>query len=242
MNEVPRITMRIPGEWSHPKELVERLPDGFRLDPEKMTTPDGNEIEFIPLPPDEQFPRIFQSACRRPPSDDERAIIERYSVNIGLTGPGGSLGAALSMTQAAAAIVRAGGAGVFIDNSALAHGGTDWIAMTDDGSSDAISFAFVSVIRGAQHVNTMGMHVMGFPDLKMRSSDIDERGDTIIEIIRYICRGERTIGTGHILADEFGPRFQVVSREHDEFDTESPLHNPYGHLKIVSAKEIAEGN
>lgn len=242
MNEVPRITMRIPGEWSHPKELVERLPDGFRLDPEKMTTPDGNEIEFIPLPPDEQFPRIFQSACRRPPSNDERAIIERYSVNIGLTGPGGSLGAALSMTQAAAAIVRAGGAGVFIDNSALAHGGTDWIAMTDDGSSDAISFAFVSVIRGAQHVNTMGMHVMGFPDLKMRSSDIDERGDTIIEIIRYICRGERTIGTGHILADEFGPRFQVVSREHDEFDTESPLHNPYGHLKIVSAKEIAEGN
>ncbi len=242
MNEVPRITMRIPGEWSHPKELVERLPDGFRLDPEKMTTPDGNEIEFIPLPPDEQFPRIFQSACRRPPSNDERAIIERYSVNIGLTGPGGSLGAALSMMQAAAAIVRAGGAGVFIDNSALAHGGTDWIAMTDDGSSDAISFAFVSVIRGAQHVNTMGMHVMGFPDLKMRSSDIDERGDTIIEIIRYICRGERTIGTGHILADEFGPRFQVVSREHDEFDTESPLHNPYGHLKIVSAKEIAEGN
>lgn len=242
MDEVPRITVRIPGDWSHPKELVERLPAGFRLHPEKMTTPDGNEIEFIPLPPDEQFPRIFQSACRRPPSNDERAIVERYSVNIGLTGPGGSLEAALSMMQAAAAIVRAGGAGVFIDNSALAHGGADWIAMTDDGSSDAISFAFVSVIRGAQHVNTMGMHVMGFPDLKMRSSDIDERGEAIIEIIRYICRGERTIGPGHVLADEFGPRFQVVSCEHDEFDNESALHNPYGHLKIVSAKEIAEGN
>ncbi len=242
MIEVPRITVRIPGDWSHPKELLERLPAGFQLDPEKLTTPDGSEIEFIPIPPDEQFARIFQSACRRPPTNDERAIVERYSVNVGLTGPGGSLEAALTMMQAAAAIVRAGGAGVFIDNSALAHGGADWIAMTGDGGSDAISFAFVSVIRGAQQVSTMGMHVMGFPDLKISSSDIDEPGEAIIEIIRYICRGERTIGPGHILADEFGPRFQVVSREDDEFESDSALHNPYGHLKIVSAKEIAEGN
>lgn len=242
MIEVPRITVRIPGDWSHPKELLERLPAGFQLDPEKLKMPDGTEIEFIPLPPDEQFARIFQSACRRPPTDHERAIVERYSVNVGLTGPGGSLEAALTMMKAAAAIVRAGGAGVFIDNSALAHGGGDWIAMTDDGGPDAISFAFVSVIRSSKHVSTMGMHVMGHPDLKMRSADIDQQGEAIIEIIRYICRGERTIGTGHILADEFGPRFQVVSREDDEFESDSAMHNPYGHLKIVSAKEIAEGN
>lgn len=122
MNETtftPRITLRIPGDWSHPGELLERLPDGFRLTPEALFLPDGTEVELIPMPPDDEFPRIFQSACRRPPTDDELATVNRYTVNVGLSGPGGSLESARTMMQAGAAVVRAGGAGVFIDNSAF---------------------------------------------------------------------------------------------------------------------------
>ncbi|HUY31157.1 MAG TPA: hypothetical protein VMV69_00140 [Pirellulales bacterium] len=238
----PRIVLRIPGDWSHPKELVERLPKGLRLSPEALLLSDGTEIEFTPMPADGEFPRIFQSACRRPATDDELAVLARYRVNVGLSGAGGSLEAALAMMQAGAAIVRAGGAGVFIDNSALAHGGNDWIAMTEDGGPEAISFAFASIIRGSQKVSTMGMQTMGFPDLRMRSSDVDERGETIVEIIRYICGGTRAIHVGHVLADERGPRFQVVAKESDEFDAESSMHNPYGRLKIVSVKEIADNN
>jgi hypothetical protein len=245
MNETvvgPQITLRIPGDWSHPKELLERLPAGFRLSPEALFLPDGTEIEFIPMEPDGQFPQIFQSACRRPPTDDELAVLARYSVNVGLSGPGGSMDLALAMMRAGAAIVRAGGAGVFIDNSALAHGGSDWIAMTDDGGPEAISFAFASIIRGPEDVYTMGMQVMGFPDLMMRSADVDERGETIIEIIRYICGGDKPIGVGHLLADLNGPRFQVVAQERDEFEAGSPMHNPRGRLRIVSVKGIAESN
>jgi len=238
----PRITLRIPGDWTHPKELLARMPKGFRLTPETLLLPDGAEIEFNPLEPDEKFPQIFPSACRRPPTDDELAVVGRYTVNVALSGTGGSLKSALAMMQGAAAIVRAGGAGVFIDNSALAHGGSDWLAMTDDGGPEAISFAFVSIVRGPQEVYTMGMQVLGFPDLLMRSSDVDERGETIIEIIRYICGGDRPVDVGHVLADEHGPRFHVVSTESDEFGANSPMHNPHGRLKIVSVKEIAASN
>jgi hypothetical protein len=241
-NPSPRITLRIPGAWSHPGELLERLPDGFRLGPEALRLPDGTEIEFIPMPPDEQFPRIFESACRRPPTDDELAVVARYKVNVGLSGPGGSMQSARAMMQAGAAIVRAGGAGVFIDNSAMAHGGDAWIDMTDDGGSDAISFAFASIIRGRDEVYTMGMQVMGFPDLVMRTSEMDEQGETIVEIIRYVCGGDRPMDVGHVLADEQGPRFQVVARGSDDFEVESVMHNPFGRLKIVSLKGIAEGN
>jgi hypothetical protein len=238
----PRINLRIPGDWSHPKELLERLPNGFRLSPEALWLPDGTEIEFAPMAPDREFPRIFQSACRRPPSDGELAVLSRYSVNVALSGAGGSLGAALEMMQAGAAVVRAGGAGVFIDNCALAHGGSDWIAMTDDGGPDAISFAFAAIIRGPHEVYTLGMHVMGFPDLLMRSSDVDEPGDTIVEIIRYICTGDRPFAVGHVLADERAVRFQVVATVSDDFGAESPMHNPHGRLKIVSVRDIAEDN
>ncbi len=238
----PQITLRIPGDWSHPKELLERLPNGYRLSPETLQLPDETEIEFIPMEPDGQFPQIFESACRRPPTDDELAVLSRYSVNIGLTGPGSSMDAALAMMKAGAAIVRAGGAGVFIDNSALAHGGSDWLAMVDDGGPEAISFAFVSIIRGPQDVYTMGMQTMGFPDLLMSAADVDERGEMMIELIRYICTGSKPIGIGHLLPDEQGPRFQVVANERDEFEPQSPMHNPFGRLKIVSAKDIAEQN
>jgi NADPH:quinone reductase-like Zn-dependent oxidoreductase len=77
----------------------------------------------------------------------------------------GSLEAARKMMEAGAAIVRAGAAGIFIDNCGLAHGGQHWLAMTEDASPDAVSFAFVSIIRGDTEVWTMGMHVLGLRDV-----------------------------------------------------------------------------
>jgi hypothetical protein len=114
--------------------------------------------------------------------------------------------------------------------------------MTDDGGPDAISFAFAAIIRGPHEVYTLGMHVMGFPDLLMRSSDVDERGETIVEIIRYICAGDRPFAVGDVLADERAARFQVVARVSDDLGAESPMHNPHGRWKIVSVREIAEDN
>jgi hypothetical protein len=124
MNEATaeiRIDLRIPGKWKHPRELIDRLPAGCRLTPESLTLPDGTPIEFGAAPADDQFAEIFRTSCRQAPLDRELATIATYTVNVLLRGPGGSPQAARSMMQAGAAVVRAGGAGVFIDNSALAH-------------------------------------------------------------------------------------------------------------------------
>lgn len=237
---VVRTTLRIPGNWSNPGELIARLPAGVRLTPEALVLPDGEEIEFTPMPPDDQFPGIFRSSCRRPATDAELAILDSYTVNVGLTGPGGSTSAALTILEAGAAVVRAGGAGVFIDNSGVAHGGQAWIEIADDGGPDAVSFAFVGIIRGRQEVWTMGMHVMGLPDLVMRRSDSAE--DALVEVVRYLSTGEKPMGEGHIIADESGPRFQVAATAGDQFNSASPMHNPFGRLRLVSIKEIAEDN
>jgi hypothetical protein len=242
VNDPIEITFRIPGAWSHPGELLRGLPDGFRLTPEALRLPDGGEVEFIPMPPDNQFFEIFKSSCRRAPSRDELATVGRYTVNVGLTGQGGSLEAARRMMQAGAAIVRAGGAGVFIDNSALAHGGALWLEMADDGGPDALSFAFVSIVRGDVDVWTMGMHALGFPEIVMRRAEADANERAIIEMLQYVCAGEKPIGDGHILADEHGPRFRVAQLPADGKHAGSPMHNPFGRWKLTSMKEIAEGN
>jgi hypothetical protein len=235
-----KIAFRIPGKWSHPKELIQRLPAGCRLTGEGLILSDATEVEFGAVPADDQFAQIFRSSCRRPPRSDELATVDGYTVNVFLSGPGGSMQSARTMMQAGAAVVRAGGAGVFIDNSALAHGGRHWLEMTDDGGPDALSFAFVSIIRGRVDVWTMGMHVLGLRDVVMKRVDADSFD--IVEVIRYLSRDEKPIEDGHVLADLDGPRFQAFTHDSTDVPAGSPMHNPFGRLKLVSMRDIAEAN
>lgn len=90
---------------------------------ETLVLPDGTPVEIGARAADDQFANIFRSSCRQPATADELATVDRYRVNVCLSGPGGSMVAARAMMRAGAAVVRAGGAGVFIDNSGLVHGG-----------------------------------------------------------------------------------------------------------------------
>lgn len=170
------------------------------------------------------------------------ATVAGYQVNMLLSGPGGSLAAAHKMMQAAAAFIRAGAAGVFIDNCVLAHGGQNFLEMVEDGSPDAISFAFVGIVRGRDEVTTMGMHVLGLRDIVMKRTDIEDEGFDIVEVIRYLCRGDKPVDDGHIIADLDGPRFQAFAQESPRKHADSPLHNPFGILKLVSMRDIGESN
>lgn len=236
------IALRVPGMWSHPSELIQRLPAGCRLTAEALVLPDATQVEFGAMAADNQFAPIFRSSCRQPATADELATVDGYRVNVLLSGPGGSMPAARKMMQAGAAVVRAGGAGVFIDNSALAHGGGHWLEMAEDGGPDALSFAFVAVVRGRADVWTMGMHVLGLRDVVMKRADLEADGFDIVEVIRYLARGEKPVGDGHVLADLNGPCFQAFTQASAEDLVGSSMHNPFGRLKLVSMRDIAETN
>lgn len=236
------ITLRIPGDWKSPNEVIERLPNGYRIVDDDLILPDQTKVEVFPIPPDNQFPDIFRSSLRHPANAAELEIVDRYTMNVGLTGPGGSLDSARTIMNAGAAIIQAGGAGVFIDNSCLSHGAEEWLDMTEEGSSDAISFGFVGIVQGKREVWTMGMHIPGFPDIVMNRADADANDRAIIEMIRYICASDRSVGDGHIIADEKGPRFQIQHEFPDQSSAPEPMRNPFGRLRMVSFKDIAEQN
>jgi|SRR6516225_1925317 hypothetical protein len=236
------IALRIPGQWVHPQALIERLPAGYRLSSDALILPDATEIGFGAAAADDQFAQIFRSSCRQPASDDESATVDGYTVNTFLSGPGGSMSAARTMMQAGAALIRAGGAGVFIDNSGLAHGGRNWIDMTEDGSSDALSFAFVGIVRGKADVWTMGMHALGLRDIVMKRADLERDNFDIVDVIRYLARGDKSVDNGHVLADLNGLRFQAFTQDSPKELAQSPMHNPFGRLKLVSVRDIAETN
>jgi hypothetical protein len=88
----------------------------------------------------------------------------------------------------------------------------------------------------------MGMHVLGLRELVMKREDVEVGGFDIIEVIRYVCGGEKPIDDGHVLADLGGPRFQAFTQDGEAGLAGSPMHNPFGRLKLVSLRDIAEGN
>jgi hypothetical protein len=138
-------------------------------------------------------------------------------------------------------MVRAGGAGVFIDNSALAHGGELWLEMTEDGGADALSFAFVGMVQGNTDIWTVGMHVLGLRDIVLKRADV-EKGFDIVEVIRYLVPDDKPVGDGHILADVNGPWFSCCAVDGDPSMADTPMYNPFGRNRLVKLRHIASNN
>jgi len=70
------IALRIPGKWSHPRELIQRLPAGCRLTGEELILPDATQVGFGAMAADDQFAQIFRSSCRQPATADELATVD----------------------------------------------------------------------------------------------------------------------------------------------------------------------
>jgi hypothetical protein len=85
--------------------------------------------------------------------------------------------------------------------------------------------------------------VLGLRDVVMKRTDCDA-GFDIIEVIRYLAQGDKPMDDGHVLADLSGPRFQARAEQSASalIPAGSPMHNPFGRLRLVSLRDIAESN
>lgn len=237
------ICLRIPGPWKNPRSLRTRLPPGFEFRSKRLCLPDGSSVELYPRRPDEKFPGVFRSTCRQPPSRKERHGVLKARIILALVGEGGSRESAFRMMVAGAGLILAGGAGVFIDNSGLSHGGQLWLDLSEDGGPDALSFGYVSVVAGRQSARTVGMHTLGLPDITMPlSSQYSEDGENLVQVLRYMCASETPVAEGHLLADEEGLSWRLEHADKDLVPANHPMFNPFGTLTMVSLRGRPEDN
>jgi hypothetical protein len=90
----------------------------------------------------------------------------------------------------------------------------------------------------------MGMHVLGLRDVIMKRSDLEKEKDgfDIVEVIRYLARGDKAVEDGHWMADLTGPRFRALAEDGARELIGSPMHNPFGRFRLVSKRDVAEAN
>ena len=229
------VNLRIPGTWSKPAEFFEQLPRGCRCTEEGLILADGSEFELHVLPADEEFPRIFAGSCAKLPTETEREQIENYKVNICLTGPGGSIEAAKRLMAGAAAVLAAGGAGVFVDNSGIAHGATDWLTLHNSADDGGVYWAFVMAVRSEEEVYSMGMHVLGFRDAIIPSTGNEEYDSrTLHSFLGYTAFSGAKIADGEFVGDVVLPSFQVHEQPDDRVEAGAAMFNPYGRWRLVA--------
>ncbi|MEX2169252.1 MAG: hypothetical protein WD851_08070 [Pirellulales bacterium] len=228
------VSLRIPGGWAEPREFVQQLPRGCRCTPEALVLTDGSEFELNVLPADEEFPRIFAGSCPKLPTESEREQIEDYKVNVCLTGRGGSIEAARQLMSAAAAVLAAGGAGVFVDNSGIAHGATDWLTLLDSAETGGVYWAFVSAVHSDDELYSVGMQILGFRDAIIPLTghkDYDFR--TLHSFLGYTAFSGKRVEHGEIIGDPVLPTFRACAEPHDRVPADAPMFNPYGQWRLV---------
>ncbi len=232
---LPEVTLRIPGAWAAPEEFYERLPRGCHCTSATLVLADGSQFELNVLPADEEFPRIFADSCPKLPTEDERDCIDQYRVNICLTGRGGSVESAKRLMAGAAAVLAAGGAGVFVDNSGIAHGASDWLALLDGADDGGVYWAFVSTVRTEGELYSIGMHILGFRDAIVPSRG-DEEHDyrTIHSFLGYTAFSGRAIEDGSLVGESVLPNFRAHAQPDDRVPPDAPMFNPYGRWRLAA--------
>jgi len=234
--KIPRVSMRVPGPWNSIDELVKRLPRGWKHEREVLIPADGPPVFIEMMPADDDFPGIFQMSSRRPPSKEELHRIKKYRSNAGVSGPGGSLYAAKHLLQTGAAIIRAGGAGVFVDNGLIAHGASDWLELASACADPmAVFYAYVNIVCVKSHYQSHGMHTLGYRDAVISCRDQPQTSLRSIEdFLRASSCDGVTWKSGESFENSSGELFRVQSLQDECPFEEHPILNPYGRYRLES--------
>jgi hypothetical protein len=238
----PRITLRIPGPWSTVEDLVEQLPRGWNLKGEWLHPADGPPMSVETMPADGVFPMVFETVLRRPARADELENIRTYRSNAGVTFDGGSLFAAKHLLNATAAIIRAGGWGVFVDNGLISHGGSDWLDLSSACADPmAVFYAYVSYAKLESHIQSHGMHVFGMRDAIISyDGDQETRLRSMEDFLRESCCDGRQWSSGELFRDEDGQNYQLQSvDDRSPFGPGHPVTNPFGRWFLAKKGELS---
>ena len=205
MSGEPQVTieMRVPGPWVSPEQLAAALVDrktGYELgDGMLIDTLTSEQFEIAVTEHDDDLGPIFRGGHQGRMTDEELLAVGAHAVKVHVIGPGGSEKSAKRIVDATAALVRAGGYGVFVDNSGNCHGPEDFLKLADDPQDGGVFWTFVATTRSGENVVfSTGLHCLGFRDVDMHDPPGDERENwlAINEFLGYMTRSGREIHDG----------------------------------------------
>ncbi len=228
-----KVMLRIPGSWKSADQFFADLPADCRSTERSIILADGSEFQVSATLADPTFPQLFAAACLKLPTPEERERIENFRINVCLAGPGGSVSAAKGLMTAAAAVLTAGGAGVFVENGGVAHGAEFWLLLLEKVDKGRIHWAFVNTVRNETQLYSTGMHALGLRDVIVPATG-DEQADlfNLHHFLRYTVYSGVKLKHGVAIGRHVLPDRRVLHQADDLTPPGLPRHNPFGRWRL----------
>ncbi len=232
----PELVICIPGPWLDRDvcfNAVMHDSDGYVMFGEHLLNVALSfkcEIEFCG--PDQRMEQAFSaSGSHWRDTPEMRAIAEHRSV-VYLVGQGGTYAAAEAMILAAGALLDAGGLGVKIESSGLAHPVEKFRNLVAQLYMCSAHEALVVYVTGRE-IYSCGMHLLGLPDAITTSAGKEEGVELLREFTRYLFREAPEICDGQTFAaDPDSPGFRLRRDHSILYPPGSLFANPYGYWRL----------
>ena len=236
MNDTPEMVLCIPGPWRSHTELVQDIAGGetgHRLTGDVLLDTDsGFACNLLYQEADPALPAAFVKAGPHWAASGAMAEVSRHACVVYLAGQGGSRQAAEAMMRAGAALVEAGGLGVKVDSTGIAHGPAYWTAMCEALPELSAHRALVVYVTGAD-VYSCGMHNFGLPDAITSAADKAAAADMLRTFTRYLLGRAPQMEDGHTFSiSEGAPVYRVLKVAAIDYGPDSLFNNPYGAWRL----------
>ncbi|MET3373372.1 hypothetical protein ABIC89_002434 [Variovorax boronicumulans] len=233
---VPEAVLCIPGPWIERADLTRQLVQsntgylfaGMLL----MDTKTNISCELQMEPRDERMSGAFKAAGPHWSHTDEMKQINDHASVIYLVGHGGSQTNFAPLMHAARALLDAGGHGIKVESTGLAHSPKTWRRLCDDLHLFSAHEACVVYITGAD-VYSCGMHNLGLKDVVVAADAAEDPAELLRAFTRYVFAEQPDIRPGQtfsVAAD--APVFRIVEDAGVEYEPSSLFKNPYGFWRL----------
>lgn len=230
------IVLCVPGPWADRGELVQSIVRdsggyifaGMIL--MHMETKQSYELEFCGR--DERMQSAFKAAGPHWKNTAEMELISSHKSVCYLISEGGSIESAHSIMNAANALLDAGGYGVKVESSGLAHPPRDWKEQCKYNYLFKSHSSYVVYVM-SESTYSCGMHNFGLPDAIVDSSESENPGELLRVFTHYLLSQSPVIKEGQTFsADSDSPVYRIKAHPPINYGENSLFSNPFGMWKL----------
>lgn len=229
----PEIVLCIPGPWKDRSELLTRIVEsdsGYLFAGQILMNRESKQacrLDYAEQ--DSHMVKAFNAAGYHWQNTPEMASIGTHQSVVYLIGEGGSREHAEAMMLAAEALLKAGGLGVKVESSGVAHGPIAWADMCQNLDLFSAHRALVIYITTGPQVYSCGMHNLGLRDA---ITTIEDKQNAV-ELLRIFTWYQLTASADLMAGQTFAIDVEADIyrlREHKGIDygEGSLFYNPYG--------------
>ncbi|MBI3926987.1 MAG: DUF2314 domain-containing protein [Armatimonadetes bacterium] len=246
-----RVIIGIPGPWQDPGELISALARASLPEPRYLAAggvlvdiKTGKSFELHWYDPDPGLQEAFMYAGQGRFSGEELRAIGDHRQTVYILGPDLSVETARDLLEVGALLLDAGGLGVKVETSGLAHPREVWRYYARKKDPLALYDAYVTPVGGDSLVYTCGMHNFVLPDVSM--APLDEpphsRSASILHAFnQWHLLESPSPGEGHWFGVAQGEEKFRLSHRPFGYHPEDLLNNPFGrwHLEPTALEPPA---